>query len=241
MKTQDERHYTAAEHQTWTRLFQGLEHSRQEQAHPLFGQGIAALGLSAAGVPSLSDVNERLIRLTGWRGVAVEGLEDPVSFFDALSERCFPVGNFIRDADDISYTPAPDVFHDLYGHLPFLADKDYADFCQDFGQRAQRYRGDSEAIKAFETLFWFGVEFPLIETRSGLRIFGGGILSSRGESDYCLSRKPEHVAFDVAKIYRKPYSIDEMQTTFFVLSDPKQLYQSLDILEVLLQSERRLA
>ncbi len=241
MKTEKERQYSQAEHATWKTLFDGLQRCRREQAHPIFSEGVDKLALSSEGVPRLSDVNARLRALTGWQGVAVEGLEDPLSFFEALAERCFPVGNFIRDAIDVSYTPAPDVFHDLYGHLPFLADVDYAKFCQDFGRRALRYRDDPDLIKQFETLFWFGVEFPLIKTASGLRIFGGGILSSRGESDYCLSDVPKHLPFVVADIYQKPYAIDEMQTSFFVLEEPKQLYESLDILESLIPERRRRA
>jgi phenylalanine-4-hydroxylase len=238
VKKQLERQYSQEEHNTWHILFDGLTYCRAYQAHPLFNLGVTKLGLTSSEISSLADVNQRLQALTGWQGAAVEGLEDPISFFAALANREFPVGNFIRDAMDVSYTPAPDVFHDLYGHLPFLADPDYANFCQDFGQRAMRFAEDPVLIKQFETLFWFGVEFPLIKTSAGLRIFGGGILSSAAESDYCLSSQPKRQPFNVEAIRFRPYAIDQMQDCLFVLEEPEQLYNSLDELEGLIERSR---
>ena len=131
----------------------------------------------------------------------------------------------------MTYTPAPDVFHDLYGHLPFLVDSNYADFCEDFGKRAIKYLGAPYIVKQFETLFWFGVEFPLVKTPEGLRIFGAGIASSISECDYALSSTPELVEFDPEKIRHQEYRIDEMQKKLFVLENPQQLYGCLDSFE----------
>jgi phenylalanine-4-hydroxylase len=169
--------------------------------------------------------------LTGWRGVPVVGLEDGASFFAMLARREFPVGNFIRDERDLSYTPAPDVFHDLYGHLPLLADAAYADFCWRFGVSAMRFGDTPERLLAYERLFWFGVEFPLIESAEGRRIFGGGILSSSGESDYALGPEPEVLPFDLGIIRRQAYRIDLMQTRLFVLDRPETLYGCLPAFE----------
>lgn len=234
---QIERQYTAAEHATWTKLYDQLDECRRSQAHPWFARGLEKLGISRERIPSLTDVNAKLRQLTGWEGVAVTGLEDPASFFVGLSERRFPIGNFIREPQDLSYTPAPDVFHDLYGHLPFLAAEPYAAFCQDFGARACRYQDQPEKLRQFETLFWFAVEFPLIKTREGLRIFGGGILSSVGESNYCLSDQPRKLPFQVRDIYQREYHIDQMQQVLFVLDDVDQLFASLDELEALIQGQ----
>lgn len=173
------RRFTPSEHATWSKLYGGLERCRANQAHPLFAKGISELGLSGAGIPNLADVNRRLQELTGWQGVPVEGLEDNASFFAGLAQRKFPIGNFIRDARDVNYTPAPDIFHDLYGHLPLLADPAYADFHFRFGCAALRYADQPAILEQFGRLFWFGVEFPLIRYRGEVRIFGGGILSSR--------------------------------------------------------------
>lgn len=220
--------FDAAEHDTWRRLYARLAHCRAEQAHPLFAAGLDALGIHGDAVPDLDDVNARLSARTGWRGVPVAGLEDGRSFFALLARREFPIGEFIRDAKDLSYTPAPDVFHDLYGHLPLLADPDYAAFCQRFGEVASAHATDPDRLVAFERLFWFGVEFPLVETPAGRRIFGGGILSSFGESNYCLSDAPEVLPFHLETIRRQDYRIDTMQTRLFVLDAPETLYGCLD-------------
>lgn len=239
MLVQRQKAFTEKEHQTWGILFSNLERCRRDQAHPLFSKGVSKLGLTADRIPNLDDVNERLDVLTGWRGVAVEGLEDNASFFEGLANREFPIGNFIRSARDVNYTPAPDIFHDLYGHLPLLTDPLYAQFCWEFGQRAAKYSDNPTAMEIWGRLFWFGVEFPLIETPLGRRIFGGGILSSLGESDYSLSNKPVVLPFDIRSIVDRSYKIDDLQATLFVLSGAEQLYSCLPAYESLV--EQRLA
>lgn len=226
------RAFTDAEHDTWRRLFARLEHCRQELAHPAFVAGLDALGIDGRRIPELDEVNRRLSALTGWRGVPVTGLEDGRSFFALLARREFPIGAFIRDAKDLSYTPAPDVFHDLYGHLPLFADRAYADFCHRFGVlacealAAATDDADTRLVE-LERLFWFGVEFPLVETARGRRIFGGGILSSFGESAFSLSAEPEVLPFDAEVIRRQPYRIDVMQRRLFVLRSPAELYAAI--------------
>lgn len=227
------RAFSDAEHETWRRLFARLEHCRGELAHPAFVAGLDALGIDGQRIPDLAAVNARLSALTGWRGVPVSGLEDGRSFFALLARREFPIGAFIRDAKDLSYTPAPDVFHDLYGHLPLFADRAYADFCHCFGVLAgEALAGATDDVAAqrlleLERLFWFGVEFPLVETASGRRIFGGGILSSFGESAFSLSSEPEVLPFDAERIRHQPYRIDVMQRRLFVLRSPDELYASI--------------
>jgi phenylalanine-4-hydroxylase len=140
------KNFTPAEHETWKQLFQRQVPLRSQQLVHEFEEGIEFLGLNENGIPDLDQVNQRLKQRTGFQGVPVTGHEDPRSFFPMLSERLFPIGNFIRDARDINYTPAPDVFHDLYGHLPFLADPAHADFQQEFGKRASAYIHDSHKL-----------------------------------------------------------------------------------------------
>ncbi len=231
MKVEVAREYTESEHQTWNMLFKNLEYCRTHQAHPIFSQGVDALGIDGNRIPDLTTINSKLSSMTGWEGVPVEGLEEADSFFIGLRERKFPIGNFIRDKEDLSYTPAPDVFHDLYGHLPFLANKDFASFCHDFGKRACKYLNQPERLRQFERLFWFGVEFPLIETTQGRRIFGGGILSSKGESNYALGNTPEVLPFNIEVIRNLDYKIDEFQNKLFLLQSENQLYNCLDDLE----------
>lgn len=225
------RAFTEDEHQTWNALYENLDESRPLQAHPIFIEGLKKLGITAERIPDISEVNMKLMALTGWQAVPAEGLVDGYNFFKGLSERKFPVGNFIRSHDDLNYTPAPDVFHDLYGHIPFFVDKKFADFCQRFGESALKYATDDEKLKEYERLFWFGVEFPLIKTDQGVRIFGGGILSSYGESFYSLSSSPLVEDFSVANIRQKEYRIDIMQEHLYLLSSEDELYQCIDEIE----------
>ncbi|MCB0405386.1 MAG: hypothetical protein KDD51_11425, partial [Bdellovibrionales bacterium] len=166
----------------------------------------------------------------------VDGLEGGDSFYPALARREYPIGNFIRDAADLGYTPAPDVIHDLYGHIPLLANADYADFCQRYAATACKYLDDSTRFAQFERFFWFTVEFGLIETSKGRRIFGAGILSSKAESDYALSFGPEVVKFSIEAIVRQDYRIDQFQQRLFLLQSTQQLYESLPAVEEWIQN-----
>ena len=221
------REFDQRDHRVWSLLFEGLEDSRSYQAHPLFLSGLNKLGFCGERIPKLHEINAELRELTGWEGVPVKGLVDNKGFFQLLAEKKFPIGNFIRGAEVLSYTPEPDIFHDLYGHLPFFADFEYANFCFQFGKVATKYLLHDNYIEQFARLFWYGVEFPLIKCKGENRIFGGGILSSAAECDYCLSDEPELVDFDVEHIRRQPYYIDDMQTKLFVLANPAKLYTCL--------------
>lgn len=228
---QSYKNFLTRDHETWKILFNNLIENRAHMACYLFPKGIKALGLSSENIPSLEEINSRLKALTGWTGIPVEGLESGDSFYPALARREFPIGNFIRDQDSLGYTPAPDVFHDLYGHIPFYADKDYADACQKFGEMVQRHLQYPERLKMFERFFWFTFEFGLVETTEGRRIFGAGILSSRDESIYSLSSKPEIVPFSVEAIINQNYRIDQIQPKLFILNNYQQLYTSFELLE----------
>ncbi len=223
--------FTPNEHRVWKTLFERQSVKRGEQIIPEFTNGLTALGIGAERIPDLASVNLRLRELTGWEGVAVEGLEDGKSFYGLLADRKFPIGNFIRAEEDISYTPAPDVFHDLYGHLPFYADQSYANFSEEFGKRASKYKDDPKILREFERYFWFTVEFGLIETPSGRRIFGAGIASSHGECEYALSTAPVVAPFDIEAIRAQEFRIDTYQQKLFLLNSQEQLYRSLDAFE----------
>lgn len=231
MKIQSFKTFTDQENETWKILFKNLKDSRQEQIVPMFQEGLDVLGITGAHIPDLDNVNERLKKLTGWQGIPVEGLEGGDSFYPALAERKFPIGNFIREAKDLAYTPAPDIFHDLYGHIPFYANKDYADFCAEYGRRASKYIDRPDVLEKFERFFWFTAEFGLVKTEQGIRIFGAGIVSSKNECNYSLSKGPEVVPFDIKVISEQEYRIDIMQEKLFLLENPEQLYSCLDDFE----------
>ncbi len=219
--------FTAQDNETWKRLYSAQRDNVFERIHPLFSQGLDLLEIPADRVPDLDIVNKKLQALTGFKGVYVTGFEGPLSFFPMLARREFPIGAFIRSSDDLSYTPAPDVFHDLYGHLPWLANHEYADFSQKFGEVASRYLDKPGKLKQFDRYYWFTVEFSLIRTPSGNRVFGAGISSSSGETKYALSSTPEVRPFNLEEIRNQDFKIDEFQKKLFLLSSTDQLYSSL--------------
>lgn len=225
------RPFTAEEHATWREILTVQIPRIERQIHPMFAEGLERLGMTRDRIPDLDEVNQKLYARTGWRGVYVEGLEEGSTFYQLLRDRMFPIGQFIRDRRDLNYTPAPDVVHDLYGHIPFYANREYADFCQKYGEIACRYLNDPALFRQFERFFWFTVEFGLIEMPVGRRIFGAGIVSSIGECEYALSDKPEVLPFDVDRIRNQEFRIDEMQKRIFMLKSTEQLYSALSQLE----------
>lgn len=221
------RTFDAKEQRTWRAILSEHRKTRDRQVCDLFLNGIEILGLSENAIPDLCDINRILEERSGFRGAFVTGLEEASSFYRMLAERKFPVGNFVRSHEDLGYTPAPDIVHDLYGHLPFYTDKTYADFSQAFGAEACKYIDRRELMRQFERFFWFTIEFGLVKTVGGLRIFGAGIASSTGECAYALSGKPEIAPFDVETIRHHEFRIDVMQPKLFCLESVDQLYQSL--------------
>ncbi len=230
-KAQRARTFSADENETWKTVFTRHQLTRETKIYDLFNRGVTTLQMNGEQIPDLDQINKKLKSISGFQGLLVEGLEDGSSFYQLLAERFFPVGNFIRNKDDISYTPAPDIIHDLYGHLPFFIDRNYADFCQKFGEIAIRYSHQPELFRQFERFFWFTIEFGLIETEHGRKVFGAGIASSLGECEYALGSVPNQIPFDVETIRHQDFRIDIMQPTLFVLKNVQQLFDGLEELE----------
>lgn len=223
--------FTADDHKTWQKLFSAQTPLRDQQMAQPFSLGLKHLGICATEIPDMNKVNAKLNELTGWQGIYTKGFVEVAEFFDMLAKKKFPVGSFIRKLDDSSYTPEPDVFHDLYGHLPFFADRGYADFCQDFGRRAFKYKDNPQILTEFQRLFWFTIEFALLKTSQGTRVFGAGIASSFSECAYALSDKPRVHPFNVDDIRRMDFRIDIIQEDLFLLDSIEQLYCCLDDFE----------
>jgi phenylalanine-4-hydroxylase len=214
---QDWAAYTDAEHALWDRLFARQSQQLVGRAVPAFLQGLDVLHLSRPGIPDFAELSEKLTALTGWSVVAVPGLVPDEVFFEHLAHRRFVAGRFIRRPDQIDYLEEPDVFHDVFGHVPLLSDPVFADYMQAYGEgglRAVRLG----AIKRLARLYWHTVEFGLIRSAEGLRIYGAGIVSSHGESLYALeSPKPPRIAFDLKRVMRTRYNIDDYQPAYFVI------------------------
>jgi phenylalanine-4-hydroxylase len=214
---QDWRAYTAAEHAMWDKLFARQAEQLAGRAVPAFLKGLDALRLSKPGIPDFDELSKHLMALTGWRVVAVPGLVPDEVFFEHLANRRFVAGRFIRRPDQIDYLQEPDVFHDLFGHVPLLADPVFADYMQAYGEGGLR-AARLGAIGRLARLYWHTVEFGLIRTDAGLRIYGAGIVSSHGESLYSLeSPTPARIAFDMRRVMRTRYRIDDYQRAYFVI------------------------
>jgi phenylalanine-4-hydroxylase len=214
---QDWAAYSGAEHALWDRLFARQSQQLVGRAVPAFLQGLDVLHLSRPGIPDFAELSEKLDALTGWSVVAVPGLVPDAVFFEHLAHRRFVAGRFIRRPDQIDYLEEPDVFHDVFGHVPLLSDPVFADYMQAYGEgglRAVRLG----AIKRLARLYWHTVEFGLIRGPEGLRIYGAGIVSSHGESRYALeSPKPPRIAFELQRVMRTRYNIDDYQPAYFVI------------------------
>ncbi len=212
---------------TWSSILNSHSKTRDRQVVDIFLKGIEYLDFTPQQIPNLEHVNKKLKTRGGFRGVFVAGLEDGKSFYKMLANKEFPIGNFIRNHKDLSYTPEPDIVHDLYGHMPFYTDPDYSRFCEKFGQAACQFLDHPQLLRQFERFFWFTIEFGLLKTKNGTKIFGAGIASSVGECEYALSGKPEVIPFSVDVIRKQEFRIDQMQTRLFQLESTEQLYSSL--------------
>jgi len=219
-----DRIFTEDEIKTWNTILTKHEKKRKYQIVDMFHQGLDTLKITSNKIPRLSEVNKILKKSSGFRGLYVDGFVDGKIFYRMLSNRLFPIGNFIRSIDQLNYIPEPDMIHDLYGHIPFLIDKEYADFCQKFGETACQFISDEEKFKKFERFFWFTIEFGLIKTSLGKRVFGAGISSSIEECEFSLSRARNVVDFDIMTIINQDFRIDQMQEKLFLLKDKRQLY-----------------
>ncbi len=214
---QDWSHYTAEEHATWDTLFARQAKLLPGRASNAWLRGLDVLKLSKPGIPDFEELSERLMKLTGWQVVAVPGLVPDDVFFDHMANRRFVAGNFIRRPDQLDYLQEPDVFHDVFGHVPMLADPVFADYLEAYGRGGQRALG-LDALKYLGRLYWYTVEFGLIAEPEGLRIYGSGIVSSYAESRFALDDpSPNRIMLDLARVMRTEYRIDDFQQNYFVI------------------------
>ena len=214
---QDWSHYTPEEHATWDTLFARQATLLPGRASEAYLRGLDVLKLGKPGIPDFEELSERLMGLTGWQVVAVPGLVPDEVFFDHMANRRFVAGNFIRRPDQLDYLQEPDVFHDVFGHVPMLADPVFADYLEAYGKGGQRAM-QHDALKYLGRLYWYTVEFGLIAEPEGLRIYGSGIVSSFSESRFALDdASPNRIGFDLARVMRTDYRIDDFQQNYFVI------------------------
>jgi phenylalanine-4-hydroxylase len=227
--SQDWGRYTRAEHEMWDTLFERQARMLPSRVAPEFIAGLDVLRMSRPGIPDFAELNERLMMATGWQVVAVPGLVPDEVFFDHLANRRFVAGRFIRTPEQLDYLQEPDIFHDVFGHVPLLANPVFADYMQAYGEGGLRAAA-AGAIDHLARLYWYTVEFGLIRTNEGLRIYGAGIVSSYGESVFALDEpSPNRLGFDMKRLMRTKYRIDSYQQNYFVIDSFEDLLrQTLD-------------
>ena len=220
--------YSERDHATWRTLFERQSKLLPGRACQEYLDGLRGLGVAADGIPDFERLSDVLERTTNWRIVAVPGLVPDDVFFRHLAARRFPATNWIRRPEQMDYLQEPDVFHDVFGHVPVLMNPVFADYLQAYG------RGGLKALRLgalhnLARLYWYTVEFGLIRTAEGLRIYGSGIVSSHGETVYCLdSPVPKRIAFDLMRIMRSEYRIDDYQDCYFVIDGFDQLFDATE-------------
>lgn len=227
---QDWNSYTAEEHAVWDALFARQSRMLEGRVTDAFLNGLDVLRLSRPGIPHFGELSRRLGELTGWSVVAVPGLVPDEVFFEHLANRRFVAGRFIRRPDQLDYLQEPDVFHDLFGHVPLLSNIFFADYMQAYGAgglKAIRFG----SLHRLARLYWYTVEFGLIREHDALKLYGAGIVSSFGESHYALdSPSPNRIEFDLERVMRTEYRIDDYQQTYFVIDSFENLrHQTADV------------
>ncbi|MCP5283004.1 MAG: phenylalanine 4-monooxygenase [Rhodoferax sp.] len=217
--------YTAQEHAVWKTLFERQTKLLPGRACDEFVAGMRQLPIGPDQIPDFRRLSEVLMRQTGWQIIAVPGLVPDEVFFDHLAHRRFPAGNFIRKADELDYLEEPDVFHDVFGHVPMLMNPVIADFVQAYGVGGLRAQ-QLGVLPQLARVYWYTVEFGLVQQKDGLRIYGSGIASSYTESVFALeSPSPNRIGFDLERVMRTNYRIDDFQEVYFVLDSLDDLLE----------------
>jgi phenylalanine-4-hydroxylase len=230
---QDWAAYTPEEHETWGILYERRMNELRDTGSRVFLEGAEAIGLRRDRVPDLADVNRRLGDRTGWRSVAVGGFIPAREFFGCLARRMFPTTVIVRPREQLEYLPEPDIFHDVFGHVPLHADPVFGDFLQAFGQAAMKARTEEDMTR-MARLFWFTVEFGLVREDGRTKVYGSGLISSIGDAANALGPRCDRRPFDLDAVMAQHFEIDKFQDVLFVVDSFEQLFHAVK------QAERRL-
>jgi phenylalanine-4-hydroxylase len=220
--------YTTADHAMWKRLFERQMEQLPRIASEAYLSGIDKVGFVADHIPNFArETNPRLRKLTGWEVYVVPGLIPHREFYQHLANRQFPASTWLRKPEQLDYLEEPDMFHDTFGHVPLLSNQAFCDFMADLSKVALHFIDEEDALQRLSRLYWYTVEFGMIREQGKLKIYGGGIISSPGESEYCLQEHVPKIPFEVSRLLDTPYHIDRYQDHYFVIDSYEQLYGSV--------------
>lgn len=227
---QDWSAYTEEDHDVWGILYERRMRQLAENGSRVFLEGAEAIGLRRDSVPDLAEVNRRLGPRTGWNSVPVGGFIPARQFFECLSVRRFPTTIIVRPRAQLDYLPEPDIFHDVFGHVPLHADAVFGDFLQRFGQVAMLAHSEEETTQ-MARLFWFTVEFGLVREDGRVKVYGSGLISSHGDAANALGPKCDRRPFSLDAVIAQPFEIDRFQDVLFVADDFQQLFDAVSEME----------
>jgi len=233
--------YTDEDRAVWRTLFERQMAQLPEVASGEYLEGIRAIGFTADKIPDFREVNAVLAGATGWSIVVVPGIIAEPDFFRLLSRKQFPATTWLRKMEQLDYLPEPDMFHDVFGHMPLLTNPLFSDFFQAMGALGMAHLGNARITAMLGRMYWFTVEFGLVRNEGGPRIYGAGILSSHGETKFSLSDVPKHLPFDAETVMNTPFENDRIQDTYFVIESFEQLRDSIATIKEVVMRETTLA
>lgn len=223
--------YTAEDHLVWEVLFDRQIKNINQHATQAYIEGLELVGFQRSRIPNFERVNGVLAELTGWELVAVEGIVDDQLFFELLADKKFPATTWLRKMSELDYLEEPDMFHDVFAHVPLLVNQKFVDFLEQLAKIALQHIDNGWAIQLISRIYWFTVEFGLIEELGKLKIYGAGILSSTGETEFSVSKKPVHHIYDVEGMFNTGYRKDHFQEEYFIVDSFETLFNSIETIE----------
>lgn len=223
--------YTKEDFEVWKILFERQEPQLKKYAANEYLEGLTKINFTADKIPSIEETNRLLNSITGWQLIVVPGIIKEPDFFNLLSQKKFPATTWLRKKEQLDYLPEPDMFHDVFGHVPVLTNYHFTEFFQAIGNLGVQYLQHENIVAMLGRLYWFTVEFGLIRTREELKIYGAGIISSYGETQFSLSDKPKYINYDTELIMNTSYENDHIQDTYFVINSFEQLYHSINTIK----------
>jgi len=227
--------YTEEDFAVWKRLYEKQMYNFQGKVVDEFNLGIAHLNFNADEIPNFEKINNKLLALTGWSIKTVPNLAEADLFFEQLSKRRFTSTCWLRSMEEFDYLQEPDMFHDVFAHVPMLCNKKYTDFFHKIGQLATSFH-DQEAVKMLQRLYWYTIEFGVLQTKDDLKIYGAGIISSVGEINNVYGGLAQIKPFNIQEVLYTPFEIDKVQPLYFYIESFDQLQKALDGIEILLKS-----
>ncbi len=228
--------YTAEDHQVWQILYERQMPNLPDKATQAYLEGIKSVRFEATKIPNFDGVNEVLARTTGWKIHVVPGLIPAREFFELLRTRNFCATTWLRKMHELDYLEEPDMFHDVFGHIPLLTNQSLCDFVVRLSEIALKHLDNQDAVDAIARLYWYTIEFGLIQEANGLRIYGAGILSSKGETEHALfSEQPARYPYNPRIIMQTPFIKEHYQEQYFIIDNYEQLYNSIEEIDMFLE------